>query len=84
MTRKLNSERPGPAAGGAAAEQCVLGDGVLVAPRVRRRVYPQVELLAQVLPAPALRPNVPHPHVVQRDEDRRPPSRIHLRKPTPE
>jgi hypothetical protein len=67
------------AAGGAAAEECVVRDGQLVAERVRRRVHAEVELLAQVPARPHLRPHVPHAHVVQRDQNRRPPSRVHLR-----
>jgi len=63
--RASDSERPGSAARSPAAEQRVLWDRVLVPPRVRRRVHPEVELLAEVLPGPALRPHVPHPHVVQ-------------------
>jgi hypothetical protein len=66
-------------AGGAAAEECVVRDGQLVAERVRRRVHAEVELLAQVPARPHLRPHVPHAHVVQRDQNRRPPSRVHLR-----
>jgi hypothetical protein len=44
------------AAGGAAVEECVVRDGQLVAERVRRRVHPEVELLAQVPARPDLRP----------------------------
>jgi hypothetical protein len=66
------SERPCPATSGAAAEEGVLGDGVLVAPRRRRRPDAEVELLPEVLPRPVLRPDVPHAHVVQWHVDRSP------------
>lgn len=66
--------------GSTAAEDGVGWDGLLVAQGVRGRVHPEVELLAQVPARPVLRPHVPHAHVVQRDEYRRPRSRIYLRR----
>lgn len=53
-------------------------DGVLIGEALLRRPHPEVELLAEVLPVPDRRPQVPHPLVVQRHQDRRPPVRIHL------
>ena len=66
------SQRPGPATGGPAAQERVLGDRVFVAQRRRRRPDAEVELLPQVLPGPVLRPDIPHSHVVKGHVDRRP------------
>lgn len=60
-----SSERPCPAAGSSAAQEGVLGDWELVAPRRRWRPDAEVELLSQVLPGPGLRSHVPHAHVVK-------------------
>lgn len=85
MTKAVNdpaavsvSQRPGPAPGRPAAQERVLGDGVLVAQGRGRRPDAEVELLPQVLPGPVLRPDVPHAHVVQGHVDRRPRSGVHL------
>ena len=65
-------------ADGLAAEYGVGGHAVLVGEALLRRPHPEVELLAEVLPVPDGRPQVPHPLVVQRHQDGRPPVRVHL------
>ncbi|OAY79989.1 hypothetical protein ACMD2_04951, partial [Ananas comosus] len=51
---------------------------VLIPYRPRWRHDADVELLPQVLPVQQLRPEVPHPHIVERKHDRRPGLREHL------
>ena len=63
---------------GPATEYGVGRDAVLVGEALLRRPDPEVELLAEVLPVPERRPQVPHPLVVQRHQDRRPSIRVHL------
>ena len=65
-------------ASGPATEYGVGRDAVLVGEALLRRPDPEVELLAEVLPVPDRRPQVPHPLVVQQHQDRRPSIRVHL------
>ena len=55
-----------------ATEEGIPRNWVLIPPWISRRIHTEIELLAQVLASPVLRPDVPHAHIVQRHVDCRP------------